>query len=281
MTAAPQAWQPLMVAVAPNGARKTAADHPALPITPAELARTAADCGAAGAAMIHLHVRDRDGKHTLDVEAYRAAIAAVRAAVGQDMVIQATSESVGLYKPAEQMAMVRELRPEAVSLAVREILPDQAAEPVAAEFLAWLHKERILPQYILYSAEDVARFADLAARGIVPGERQLLLYVLGRYSKDQQSLPADLLPFLAAQAVEVPAGRSWSVCAFGRHEAACALAAATLGGHVRVGFENNLLLPDGRVAPDNAALVAGVAAGAAVIGRPLADADQARQLMGA
>lgn len=281
MTAAQHAWQPLMVAVAPNGARKTTADHPALPITPAELARTAATCRAAGASMIHLHVRDRDGRHTLDVDAYRAAIAAVRAEVGQDMVIQATSEAVGLYQPAEQMAMVRELRPEAVSLAVREILPDAAAEPAAGAFLGWLHRERILPQYILYSAEDVARFADLAARGIVPGERHLLLFVLGRYSKDQQSLPADLLPFLAAREPETAAGKDWSICAFGRQEAACALTAAALGGHVRVGFENNLLLPDGRVAPDNAALVAGVAAGAVVIGRPLADADQARRLMGA
>lgn len=266
-----------MIAVAPNGARKTAADHPALPITPAELARTAAACREAGASMIHLHVRDRDGRHTLDVSAYRDAIAAVREAVGETMVIQATSESVGLYRPEQQMAMVRDLRPEAVSLAIREILPDAAAEPEAAAFLDWLHKEGILPQYILYADADLQRFEDLVARGIVPGDRHLLLFVLGRYSKDQQSMPADLLPFLAAN----EQGRAWTICAFGRSEAACALGAATLGGHVRVGFENNLLLPDGSLAPDNAALVAGIAAGAALIGRPLAGADQARSLMAA
>ena len=85
-------FPPVFLAVAPNGARKTKADHPALPITPAELAATAAACAEAGAAMIHLHVRDADQRHSLDVEAYRAAIAAVRSAVGEDLVIQATSE---------------------------------------------------------------------------------------------------------------------------------------------------------------------------------------------
>ena len=58
--------EPCLIMVAPNGARKTKADHPALPITPAELAATASACLEAGAAAIHLHVRDRDGGHTLE-----------------------------------------------------------------------------------------------------------------------------------------------------------------------------------------------------------------------
>ena len=225
--------------------------------------------------MIHLHVRDREGRHSLDVEAYRAAIAAIRGAVGEDMVIQVTSEAVGLYSPAEQMAMVRELRPEAVSLAVRELLLDASAEEDAAAFFAWLRREGIAAQFIVYSDDDLRRFVDLKARGVVPGSRQVLLYVLGRYTKGQVSEPADLLPFLAAGGLDF----TWGLCAFGQRETACAVAAAALGGHPRVGFENNLHLPDGGVAPDNAALVAAVAAGTRAIGRPLADADQARALM--
>lgn len=271
MTAA--AWDPLIVAVAPNGARLTKADHPAIPITPDELARTAAECVEAGAAMIHLHVRDKDRRHTLDADAYKAAIAAVRRAVGDRIVIQATSEAVGVYKPDEQMAMVRAVRPEAVSLAVREIVPDAASEKAAAEFLAWVAKERICPQYILYSDDDVRRFADLRARGVVPGARPFVLYVLGRYAKGQVSAPTDLLPFLAARDdASVP----WGMCAFGVRENACAVAAAALGGHVRVGFENNRLLPDGATAPDNAASVALVVAATRAMGRPTADADGAR-----
>lgn len=267
------AWDPLIVAVAPNGARLTKADHPAIPITPDELARTAAECIEAGAAMIHLHVRDKDQRHTLDADAYKAAIAAIRREVGQRIVIQVTSEAVGIYRPDEQMAMVRAVKPEAVSLAVREIVPDAAGEKTAADFLAWVAKENICPQYILYSDADVRRFADLRARGIVPGVRPFVLYVLGRYTKGQVSAPTDLLPFLAAQDdASVP----WGMCAFGARENACAVASAALGGHVRVGFENNRLLPDGATAPTNAASVALVVAAARAMGRPTADADGAR-----
>ena len=268
--------QPVILAVAPNGARKTKADHPALPITAEEIAATAAACREAGAAMIHLHVRDAEGRHSLDVATYQEAIAAVRAAAGRDLVVQVTSEAVGIYEPEEQMAMVRELRPEAVSLAVREIVPDAAAEPAAAAFLAWVAAEGILPQFILYSDEDLRRFDDLVARGVVPGERQLVLFVLGRYTKDQTSDPRELMPFLAANTRQ----HLWSVCAFGPRETACAVAAAALGGHARVGFENNLRLPDGRLASDNAALVAAVAEGLTAIGARPATADEARDMMG-
>lgn len=269
-------WDPLIVAVAPNGARLTQADHPAIPIAPDELAHTAAECVEAGAAMIHLHVRDKDLRHTLDADAYKAAIAAVRREVGERIVVQVTSEAVGIYKPDEQMAMVRAVRPEAVSLAVREIVPDEASEKTAAEFLGWVAKERICPQYILYSDDDVRRFADLRARGVVPGARPFVLHVLGRYTKGQVSAPTDLLPFLAAQG---DASVHWGMCAFGARENACAVASAALGGHVRVGFENNRLLPDGRTAPTNAASVALVADASCAMGRPTADADAARELL--
>ncbi|HEY8368815.1 MAG TPA: 3-keto-5-aminohexanoate cleavage protein [Thermodesulfobacteriota bacterium] len=269
---------PVIVAVAPTGASKTKADHPALPVTAEEIAACARACRDAGAAMIHLHVRDREGRHTLDVDAYREATAAIRRAVGDGLIIQATTEAVGVYGPEAQMALVRALRPEAVSLAIREILPPGRDERDAAAFLAWLAAERIVPQYILYSAEDLARFRELRSRGVIPGSRPFALFVLGRYTVGQESDPRDLLPFLASpdQTEEM----EWAVCAFGRREAACVLTAAALGGHVRVGFENNLLLADGRRAADNAAIVAQIVDGLRLIGRPLADAAGARALLG-
>src|SRR5690606_5371633 len=68
----------------------------ALPVTPAELARTAA-CLDSGAAMVHLHVLDRDGRHLLDADAYREALAAIRADVADRLLVQITSESFGIY----------------------------------------------------------------------------------------------------------------------------------------------------------------------------------------
>ena len=267
---------PLVIAVAPNGARKTKKDHPALPIEPRELAIEAASCVEMGAAMIHLHVRDASGGHSLDAGGYKAAIDAIRADVGQRIIIQVTSEAVGLYRPEEQMAMVREVRPEAVSLAIRELCPPGCDETEVAKFFAWISSERIMPQYIMFSAAEVEQFLSLQSRGIVPDERPFVLFVLGRYTKDQQSSPRDLLPFLGASGA-VP--MEWSVRAFGAEEARCALAAVALDGHCRVGFENNTLLADGTIAPNNSAIVAQVHDAAMLMHRPIADADTARALL--
>lgn len=267
---------PLVVAVAPNGARRSRADHPALPITPNELADTAEACAAAGAAMFHLHVRDASGGHTLDPDRYRAAIEAIRTRLGDRLVIQITTEAAGRYSAFEQMQLVHDLRPEAVSMAIRELIPDTDAEDGARTFFGWLAAEAITPQFIVYSPEDLRRYHDLRRRGVIVGDRGTPLFVLGRYAEGQRTGPVDLLPFLNAHEGDAP----WSMCAFGPREHACCAAAAALGGHVRVGFENNLALRDGRVAPDNAALVRQLRELAAALGRPLADAAQARAIFG-
>jgi uncharacterized protein (DUF849 family) len=264
---------PLILAVAPTGARKTKADHPAVPISADECGRAAAACREAGAAMIHLHVRDAEDGHSLNADRYKEAIAAVRRETGGGMIIQMTTEAVGIYRPEEQIAAVRAVRPEAVSMAIRELCPDDATVGDFSAFLSWLKAERINPQFILYSPDDCDRFSDLRRRGVVPYDRPFVLYVLGRYAQGQKSVPADLLPFLRTGG---GAALDWAICAFGPREGACALTAAALGGHARVGFENNFYLADGSVAPDNAALVRQIADGAKLLGRIPADADRAR-----
>jgi 3-keto-5-aminohexanoate cleavage enzyme len=248
--------RPVTIAVAPNGARRTKADHPALPITPDELANTAAECLEAGAAMIHVHVRSRDGRHSLNPDAYKSAMAAIRTAVGDQLVVQITTEALGLYSPQEQIGIVRAVRPEAVSLAFREIVPDRAAEGPFLEFLRWLLQEEVLPQIILYTPEEASQLTEVAGRGNIPPEEIPVLYVLGRYSVNQTSRPADLVPFLEKGIARF---HSWMVCAFGKDETACVIAAAQLGGDIRVGFENNIWLPDGTLASSNAASVAATA----------------------
>jgi len=247
---------PVSITVAPNGGRRGKADHPALPLSLAELSDCAARCLAAGAAMLHLHIRDAQNRHLLDGAAYRDAISEIRARTRDGLVIQITTESLGLYAPAEQMAVTKMVRPEAVSLALRELVPDDSAEAAFAAFLLWLKREHVMPQIILYSPEEAMRLAQLRERGILPWTDVPVLYVLGRYVKDQLSKPEDLLGFLAP---DVPRFRHWTTCAFGRHEAAAVSLGALLGGHVRVGFENNLYLPDGSRAESNADLVRAVA----------------------
>lgn len=267
---------PLIVMAAPNGAYKQADAHPALPLTANALAREAKACLDAGAAMLHLHVRQADGRHSLSVELYREALVAVRQAVGDDMVLQVTSEAAKVYAAPQQMAMVRELRPEAVSVGLRELDSGEAGLPALADFFAFLQHEAIMTQVILYDTDDLQRWRALRAAGVIPQAPWFLLFVLGRYSAGQVSSPRDLLPF--AQAHEGP--EPWAVCAFGAQEHACVAAAAALGGHARVGFENNLQLADGSVAPHNAALVQQVVRVAQALGRPLADAATIRRQFG-
>jgi uncharacterized protein (DUF849 family) len=270
---------PMVVAIAPNGARRNKADHPAVPLTHAELARDAAACHERGATLLHLHVRDGAGRHSLDADLYRDAIQAIRREAGPELIIQITTEAIGRFTPREQMAAVRAIAPEAVSLAIRELVPDPTAETTAAGFLEeCVHQGRLM-QYILYSPEDLVRLAGLVARGVVPEENASVLFVLGRYPSREATRAADLEAFLRAQAAHGAGSAPWFVCAFGSAERACALAAAGRGGHARVGFENNVLLADGRVAPGNAGLVVELVEALPATGRTVATAAQARAIL--
>ena len=264
---------PLLITVAPNGAYKQRPDHAALPITATELGQTAKQCLDAGAGMIHMHIRDAEGRHSLDVQGYRDAQQAVKAAVGDELIIQITSEAARVYKAPEQIAMVRALKPEAVSVGLREVDQPEIGEAGLAQFFGWLAKERVMTQVIVYDVADLQRWQALRSQGVIPDAPWSLLFVLGRYSVGQTSEAKDLLPFVMAHTGQEP----WSMCAFGAGEHACATTAVALGGHARVGFENNLLLNNGQVAPDNAALVRQIADSARVLGRSLYTAQQARE----
>ncbi|GJI87596.1 3-keto-5-aminohexanoate cleavage protein [Duganella hordei] len=268
---------PLTICVAPNGARKTHADHPALPLDSEEIVRAAQACVEAGATVLHLHVRDERGGHSLDANRYRETLRALEAALGERLLVQVTTEAVGIYQPDQQRALLRELRPQAASVALREFIPDSGHEQASGDLFQWALREGVALQYIVYTPQEAVQLQDLVRRGVIPHARPNTLFVLGRYSAGQQSEPSDLLPFLA----QWPADWPWTVCAFGGAEARCMAMAIALGGNVRVGFENNVALPDGSVAAGNADLVRVVAAIASHTGRRLASAAEARAWYGA
>jgi 3-keto-5-aminohexanoate cleavage enzyme len=262
---------PFAIAVAPNGARRTKADHPRLPISAAEIARDAAEALEAGAAMIHLHVRDREGRHTLDADLYREAVEAVRNAVGDDLVIQVTTEAVGRHEPHEQIAVIDALRPESVSIALREILPENGDERTVAALFERMERTGTLHQIIIYEAGELSRLKNLATRGVLPDGPLAVLAVLGRYFETGAS--DDEFDAFMAAGIE---NHRWMACAFGPRESEFMQRAAEAGGHARVGFENNLWLPGGTLAQSNAALVSAAATSAGI--RGLAKADDLRRL---
>ena len=271
----------LTIMVAPNGARRMPADHPALPVTIPAIARACAEVHALGAQAVHVHVRDAKGRHCLDADLYKALTVAIRAEAGPGLIVQATTEAVGQFTPAEQITLVRTLRPEAVSIALKELAPDDGAVPAAAELYGWAHAQGIAVQHILYSVEELDRFLALVAVGAIPGDRHAVLFPLGRYAANQQSRPADLLPFLGRIAACGRADRlDWMVCAFGHGETAALVTAAALEGHCRIGFENSLWNADGSLAADNAARVSDLNTALAFLQRPLATRDQALAVLG-
>lgn len=249
------------------------ADHPALPMSAAEMAVEARACLAAGASVLHLHVRDgRDGGHSLDPALYRQSMAAVQAELGDDLILQVTTEAVGIYSADYQMSMVRDLQPEAVTLAYRELFMPGFDEQQTGDFLNWMAGAGVWPQFIIYDHVDLAGFIGLHQRGFIPFPAPFVMFVLGQYGR-REAVPEDLSRFLEVLGQwDWP----WSICAFGRREADCVQGAIAAGGHVRVGFENNLWLPDGSVAPGNAALVAVAAKAAAAAGRGVMSAADVR-----
>jgi uncharacterized protein (DUF849 family) len=265
----------IIIMVAPNGARKTKADHETLPVSTADTVAEAERCFAAGASALHGHVRGKQDEHVLDPGLYRELIAEMARRVPQ-MLLQVTTEAVGRYTPQQQVDCIRAVQPEMASVILREISSNFEQADFAREFFAWCDEHRVHIQHILFSAEEFDRFLDYRERGVVPAGHRCVLFVLGRYSANFQSDPADLDPFLQRDLD----GLDWFTCAFGRREQECVLAAIAAGGHARVGFENNLYLPNGELAEDTAELVSSLAGALGDRKLAIAGAASARQLLG-
>ncbi len=266
---------PFIIMSAPNGARRQKKDHPNIPITPEEMAICAEEIVAAGASILHLHVRDKNGGHSLAPELYRKAIQAVQAAVGEKLIIQVTTEAVGIYDRQQQMDMVKELKPTAVSLALRELCPDVQTETEFAQFTAWLKAEKIFPQYILYNDKDFNRFEEFRKKGILNDNNPFALLVFGNYQGQINDHEINALKACATTA-EFP----WAACGFAHNEKDCVRHAAHNNGHIRVGFENNIWKNNEEMLKNNAEMVAFASEIAREATRPVATADDVRNIFG-
>lgn len=238
------------IMVAPNGARKSKADHPALPLHLDEIIHTAQTCQTAGADALHLHIRDKTGAHSLDPFQYQDTLDAL-AEAAPELRVQITTEAAGRFDVPAQLHCLTQLAPAWASISVREIArsPD-----LASKLYDTCAANGTEVQHILYDTADIALLRDWLSQGIIKPHQSAVLFVLGRYSAAQTSTPSDLAPFRAA----LPKASDWMVCAFGPQEHACLQAAASQGGDLRVGFENSLTNAAGQPHTDNAASVAAV-----------------------
>ncbi|MHB9954478.1 beta-keto acid cleavage family enzyme [Vibrio campbellii] len=265
----------IAIIVAPNGARKTKQDHAQLPMNTEEMVAEAKACQTVGATMIHLHARDAQGRHSLELDDNLEIYHAVKAAVGDSMIVQLTTEAVGMYSPQQQMALVKAVKPEAASFALRELIPDEQSEEQGFVFFDWVAAQGILSQIILYDQADIERYFTLRERGVLPKHNQHALVVLGRYHETQQSSPWDLRALYLERFIEENV--RCAVCAFGTREQDCLIHAMLLGLDVRVGFENNHLSSNGQLAKNNAEQVQRLKEICELLDVPLHDAESFRE----
>jgi 3-keto-5-aminohexanoate cleavage enzyme len=265
---------PLIITCAPVGAEIAPDQTPHLPFTPARLGETARKIREAGAAIVHIHCRDDDGENTHDVARFREAFAAVREA--GDLIVQfSTGGAIGMT-PAER-ASVLELRPEMATLTCGTVNfgDDVFANsfPIMRGIAAKLREFDVRPELEIFDKGHLSNARRLAAEGTIdlPQHVDFVLGVPGGLD----ATVANLCDLVAA----LPAGCTWSVAGMGRQQLPMAMAAIAMGGHVRVGLEDNLYYSKGRLA-SNEELVARVARISNEAGRPVATPDQARALLG-
>lgn len=265
---------PLVITCAPVGAEVRPDQTPYLPYTPKLLGETARAVREAGGSIIHVHCRNDDGTNTHSVDRFREAYEAIRAE--SDLIVQfSTGGAIGMTP--EERASVLELRPEMATLTCGSVnFGDEIFEnsfPIMRGILKKMKEHGVRPELEIFDKGHIANARKLARERALslPQHVDLVLGVPGGLEATVQNL-ADLVDAL-------PAGCTWSVAGIGRQQLPMAMTAIAMGGHVRVGLEDNLFYSRGRLAR-NEELVARVARIAAEAGRPVATPDQARKLLG-
>jgi uncharacterized protein (DUF849 family) len=267
----------LLITVAPTGAETAKEDCPQLPTTPEEIARTAAECEAAGAAMIHLHVRDADHRPTLDLGLLREWVAAVRDA--SSLVVQ-LSTGGSVHDPLDERLRVLDAEPDSCSLTMGTTnFGDDVFSnpwPFVCELYQLSQERQVVPEFELFDLGQVHALHRLLAKYGPPyGGRvhcDLVMGVPGGMNGTTDALVAAVrdLPDTVT---------SWSATGIGRSTLAVALASLSKGGHLRVGMEDVLTIAKGVPVESNRQLVERVVELARIAQRTPMTPDEARTFL--
>jgi 3-keto-5-aminohexanoate cleavage enzyme len=256
------------------GAEITREQTPYLPITPQEIADEAARCREAGVAVIHLHVRNDDGTSTQSKERFGEAIERIRQKT--DCIIQVTTGgAVGMS--IEERVGPLACNPEMATLNCGSLnFGDDVfinTRPQIKEIAQRLNASGAIAELECYEVGHVEEAIALAEKGIVkrPLHFQFVLGVPGGLGASERNVR-----FMASL---IPDDASWAVAAVGRHQQPMTELAMRLGGHARVGLEDNIYLSKGVLSEGSAPLVARAAAYARSIGRTPVDPARARAIL--
>ena len=266
----------LIITAAICGAEVTKEQNPAVPYTIEEMVREAKSAYEAGAAVVHVHVREDDGTPTQSKERFKLCMDAIKKEIPDVILIPSTGGAVGMT--SEERLQPTELFPEMATLDCGTCnFGDEVFEntmPMMRSFGKRMIDNNIKPEYECFEMGHLDTILRMAAKGEVPGFPMQINFVLG-------------VPGCAPATVEnlvwlvrnVPAGCTWTATGIGRNAFTLAAPAIVMGGHVRVGFEDNLYISKGVLAKSNGELVQKVVRIATELGREIATPAEARKIL--
>ena len=286
--------RPVIITAALTGGADSTGASPHVPVTPEQIANEALAARAAGAAIVHIHVRNpATGKPSREPALYREVVERIRAANSDVLINLTTGPGAGFFPgedpnvnarkggmatPEERVAHVLELRPDICSLDVATMNFGPSAfvnVPAHLEQMARMIREAgVKPELEVFDLGHAALAADMVKRGLFesPPWFQLCLGI-------PWGAPATTEAMLALKSL-VPAGAIWSGFGISRQQFPMVAQAVILGGHVRVGLEDNLYIARGKLAEGNAVLVARAARIVEELGERVATPAEARSLLG-
>lgn len=267
----------LIITAAISGAEVTKENNPAIPYTVQEIAKEAESAYKAGASIIHLHVRDDNGVPTQDKERYRMCIEAIKSRCPDVIIQPSTGGAVGMS--AKERLQPTELYPEMATLDCGtlnfggdEIFEN--TENMIKEFGKTMIERGIKPELECFDKSMIEMALRLHKKGYIaaPMHFSFVMGVNGGIGGDIRDFE-----FLRGS---IPQGSTFTVAGIGRHEFPLAAMAIISGGHVRVGFEDNIFISKGVLAASNGELVEKVVRLAKELGREIATPEEARKILG-
>lgn len=265
----------LIITAALTGAEVTRAQQPNLPLTPDEIAEAAYECYLAGASIVHVHARDAEGNPTQDADVYKQIKDKIAAKC--DIIFQPSTGGAVWHTPEQRLQPV-DLAPEMATLSCGtcNFGPDvfMNSEEYIEKFAKKMQEMGVKPEIEVFERGMIENAKALVKKGLVkaPLHVDFVLGVPGACP----GTPEDLM-FMVRQ---LPSDWTWTVAGIGRSELPLAVMGIVLGGHVRVGFEDNVYYSKGRLAESNAELVARIVRIAGEMGREVATPEEARAILG-
>ena len=278
---------PVVITCSISGAIANREQCPAIPYTPAEYAAEARRIVDEGGVMIHIHARTPDGTPSYEVEDFQAISEAIRAEVADAVIINFSTGTIGV-PVAKRIAYLRACRPEVAALnmgsmnyakysrARRDFVFKMVfANPFEEiiELLEAMNELGIKPEHECFDVGHVGSLAPLIDMGVLrtPLHVDCVMGVVGGIPPTARNL--------AAMVDNIPEPAHWGVIGISRDQWMLVSAALSLGGSIRVGLEDNLYLPDGRMARCNGELIAKARQMTEDMGRRAASVQEARAML--